>query len=673
MKGLIGLRGLKDLKGLKKGFAFVLAVSLCGSLLAGCTKETKQEGKATTAPQATASAGQTSEGPAKAADPNDEIVAGFKELHLTVLGKVPSGNKVPTEDVLTPIWREKTKVIPEIIAIPGGQDMTNWLQLQITANTMPDIIAVTNGIFDAGERYQMLKKSGELREIKLDDLKHYMPRMADKLGKYNLTMEDWYNANVDATDGKLWVVPAAPKQVLRPDVKGTRYFESNTGRLPYNVWLRDDILKQIFPEVKTEEELKALYIQKEGKLTPEEVLDIPIKNADQLLDYVRKVKDLNLKVGNKEIIPILPVSNGADQGSYMWSNFSFPGLWWDALGDRIFNNKTGDFNYFAATPEWKDWLKWLNTANSEGLLGQDFFLLKEDQRNARIINGEYAVFQEWGPEADAKKKSLEENRGYGFRLLTTFMNPLQTKYQDMTDEQIEIRNYWGALSLGKSVKDADIPQILHWIDWNYSEQAAELRAWGTPDMYTGDKEERRFKPEYKELEDWAVRGVSGEKDGTYYGLFGTNIDVAWNHETYGIGFGDDAFKSPWAPVYVYPLGADTFDSGMVTKKAVRDTYRKDQTFTAVKALSPEAMAAKAEFDQLEAEFNKLKGVVSYDSDGSKLATVKMIIGKPEEFEGIYENWYKKFITDELLDNIKKQGEAYANYLQAREASLSPVE
>lgn len=656
------------MKTFKKAIAMLLIVSFLVSIVVGCSQGTNNQGQ-TTENKTSQTPGATSA--ALPADKNDEILSQFGELHLKMLSKIQTGSKMPAKDILTPIWREKTKVIPEISEIPAGQDVTNWLQMQITAGTLPDIIVPPSGIFDDNDRYNILKKAGELKEIKLDDLKKYMPRVAERLKSYGMTIEDWYNANVDSSDGKLWMVPLLPDQVLRNDAKGTRYFDLGLGRVPYSVWLRDDILKKIYPQAKTEAELKELYAQKQGKLTLEDVMDIPIKNQDELFDYATKVKALNMKVGDKEIIPMLPVSDGSDQGSYMWSMFTFPGFWWGELGDRIFNTKTGAFTYFAATPEWKNWMQWLNKSYNAGLLGKDFFLTKPSQRDARVINGEYAVFQEWLPVEDAMKKSSDEKRGYGFRLLPLFNIPLATQYQDMTREEYSIKSVWGTVGIGKSVKDENIPQILHWIDWNLSEEAAELRAWGTPDMYTGDKEERRFKPEYKELEAWAIGDAVSEKDGVYYGLYGhgQSIDVAWNAETYGIGGANYELTYLWAPNFVYPLSADSFNVSDVTRQAIAKYYSGQQTFASVGALSKEAMDARAAFGVLEEAYSKIKNVSSYDCDGSKLATVKMINGKPEDFEKNYEAWYQKYITAELLDSITKQGEAWNKYLKARESSV----
>lgn len=594
-------------------------------------------------------------------------------LQLRVLGKLQSGNKYPSQDVLTPIWREKTKVKPEIIEIPTGQDYREWLQMQIVAGTFPDIIAATNGIFDNNDIYQMLKKSGMLRPITLAEMKKYMPLTAKRLKKYNVTIEEWYKANVDASDGKLYFIPNLPSHYLVPEYRNKRICLDRTGISPYQMWLRDDILKKIFPQAKTEAELKALWLKK-GILSYEDVSDIPIRNAQDLYDYLVKVKKLNLKVGNNPVIPCMPIFMTSEASALMWSMFTFPGFWWSDLADRPYSDSTKSMVYFAATPEWKSWIKWMNDCYNEGLIHPEIFSMNMDQNNAKVINGEYAVFQRWLPANDARTRAEQEGRGYGFRVLSTFMIPLKTKYQDLTEYTFSLRSNWGAVSINpKSVKEKDIPQILRWIDWNYSEEAAELRAWGPPYMSTGSGEKRRFKPEYKELETYALTGKIGGRDGPYYGLypFPLDHDIYWNHETYGIAASGES-EYPYSPQMVYPLDDKSWDCFRFSDWAFKDYYARQRKIVIEGALGQDAMDARAAFDKIEEEFNKMKQTVGADCDAAKLAVIKAITGKKEDFEANYAAYLKIACPPELLENVEKQKEAWFRYRELRKKYLKVV-
>jgi len=644
----------------KKVIALALAGCFTLAAFSGCGTTKKPEDQAKEATPTPAATEQVEQDP----------VANFSELKVSVMGQTQTGSKTPTKDVLTPIWREKTKVIPEIVSVPPGQDVLTWLQMQVVSGNVPEVIAVSNSVFDNPQVYEYLKKENVLKEIKLEDMKKYFKRIGARLESLGVSLEDWYKANVDPADGKLWYVPNAPNPNVSKEVRALPWRAKDIGPQPYSMYMRDDILKKIFPEAKTEAELTELFKQK-GKLEWSDVNDIPIRNADELYDYLKKVKALGMKVGNKEVIPCHPMMN-ADVGSMMWSMYSFPGFWWRDLVDRFYTG-SGEMVYFAATPEWKEYVRWMNKAYNEGLLGKEIFIQKDDQREAKIVNGEYAVFQRWNNVVGAREKSRQENRGYGYRVLYTFPNPLQTKYQDASIEVFSLKNNWGAIGITKSLSDEKFAQIMNWIDWNGSEEAAELRAWGTPDMYTGDKENRRYKPEFKELEAYAVSGTPGEKDGPYYGLYMRESagGASWNHETYGICSSRE-WRYLYRPQDVYTPDASNINIDDMSDQAIKAFYRANLKFFVEKTFTPELMAADAEFKKLDQEYQAMKKTASLDADGAKIATVKAIVGKPEDFEKNYKE-YEKYLTPEFMKSLKDQAPVYGKYKSLRDSLLEKLD
>jgi putative aldouronate transport system substrate-binding protein len=586
-------------------------------------------------------------------------ISNAKTIKPKVLGKIQTGNRKPADDKLTPIWREKTKVEPEIVTMTAGQNASQYFQMQKVGGTMPEIIAPTNGVFDNPEIYNLLKQQNIVREITLEDIKNYMPLIQKRLENLGITVEEWYNANVDSTDKKLWYIPGMPN-LATTKYRNEEFVKLDNSYQPYNWFFRDDILKQIFPDAKTEKELRELFVKKQGDLTFEDVNDVPIMNLDDLFNYLKKVKELNVKVGNNSVIPAqLQLTNEA--GSLMWSAFSLPGFFWQ-LGDRQHTDTS--FSYFAANPEWKEYIRFLNKCYNEGLLGKETFIQKDDQRDSKVINGEYAVFQGWLPSPNARKKAADENRNYGFRKVSLFLDgKVANKYSDTSTKIVGIGSRWGAVGITTSAKDADIPQLLNWIDWNLSDEAAVLRAWGPKEFYTGEGKDRRFKPEYKDIEIWALTGKTGDKDGIYYGMYPSGgSDVDWNHETYGIG---SNWRLPYVPQRAYPkelTDPSKVDIDWAYDRAVKLFYYPKFKFFKEKPLGEDVIEARSEFEKIEAEFTKLKKTASYDADGAKTATVQAIVGKPEEFDKKYAE-YEKYLTTEFMDNIKKQGEAYIKYWQ----------
>lgn len=592
------------------------------ALLTGCFNSKKDEGQAT----ATSTPAATSEGTSSASAASADPLASWPELKITVMGYAPAGSDVAKEDVLTPIWREKTKVTPEIVSVIGKPPMQQW----VVANTVPQIIAAA-GHATGTETFKLLKENNKLREITRADVERYMPRYVEWLTELGGTLDQLFEDNRDLQDGKLWFLPnlQGPKQL--PAYQGTDFELTVGGMNQYNFYFRDDILKEIFPNVRTEAELRKLYLDQGGKLSYEDISDVPINSREELLDYLRKVKALNKKVGNKPVLAQFQ-STSENPNSLLWSMFSVAGYVWTETGERT--QKGNQLTYTPITSEWKEYYRFWNTAYNEGLIDPEAFIQKDDQASAKIINGEYAVFNGWGPVNDARALSEKEGRGYGFRLVPMFANhPMVNAYQDMTYQPYNMDGSAVGYLITTGVDEKDLPQVLNWFDWNFSKEAAELRAWGPREWSTGEGKERRFKPEYKAIEEWAVAGIKSGKDGNYYGLYdnmrggdAANGAPFWNHETHGI----EGLPYEDKPVRVYPPTlsekANT-DSQVLLAENIRfksqvKYYRQvDWTFA---HLDPEG------------KFNEVDSVEGVYSADAKSKVVNVIVGKPEDFDKNYQ-------------------------------------
>jgi hypothetical protein len=60
---------------------------------------------------------------------------------------------------------------------------------------------------------------------------------------------------------------------------------------------------------------------------------------------------------------------------------------------------------YELTPEWKNYISFMNKGFNEGLFGQEFYIQKPEQRDAKIINGEYAVVKATDGTTDCKAKT----------------------------------------------------------------------------------------------------------------------------------------------------------------------------------------------------------------------------------------------------------------------------
>jgi len=425
----------------------------------------------------------------------------------------------------------------------GPQLISEWT----AAGTMPEVVQyaalIQETTWSTPWVEQRLSWTWDVTKVK-----QYLPGYVARLAKYGVKIEDVLPFNKFKDEN--WYIPMGFNFAQFPSLS-TMEEAKAVGINYYAVGLRDDVLKRIYPAAKTEAELQQVFA-KNGKLTIQDVVgDIPLKNLEDLYQYMRKVKALNMKVGDKPLIPGALSAQSEALGSIDWSLRTIIGYHWQ--WPIIYQNEPsfqGSF-FLRNGADYGEYLRWWNKLYNEGLMDPEIFVMKNDQYFAKATNGEYAVVNFWAPINDARRVGKE--RGYGFRYLPLFYGQLKQIYN----------NQWGYRSLQASplmittkVTQENLAKVMKWVDWYMSEERDELAFWGSPDMYTGTAKNRRYKPEFKEVEDWAVYGVQSAKDGVYYGLQHTYSLPTNEYQTVklpigGINFFGMNFTYPDGPNYVY--------------------------------------------------------------------------------------------------------------------------
>ncbi len=606
------------MRSVRKPIALLLTACLLAGV-AGCGSGSSNSAAPSQAQTSEASGGG-SEGPLN-----------LKDMKIKLQTTYYQPAKPSTDDVLTPIWHEKTKVSAEVVDIPQDVSVEQWVQMQAAAGTLPEVI-INHAIISHPAAMKYLVSSGKVWEITKDMAEKYMPNLVKRLSQFgssiDLLMED-----MKYEDGKVYYLPVEWDAMAFPKLQTDPRANEWAGPHYYTLSFRDDILTKIFPDAKTEDQLKDLYVKNGGKLSFEEATgDVPIKNRDDLYNYLKKVKALGLKVGEKNVIPaqLCP----ADPGSIMWALQTAYGAFWQ----QEFGYKDDQLNYLKSLPAFKDYVQWYNKLFNEGLMDPEAWIMKSDMIDAKAVNGEYAVIN--GKVDDARKLSQQENRGYGYRTLPIFPIELDNEFQNLTYNSVSLYQQ-GSIIFTKTIKEEDLPQILNWYDFNVSEEAMELRAWGPPEFYTGDGADRRFKPEYKDLEqDKAFGHADGEKNGAYYGLFN---EIANNPEVLKInGFGYlDTPYNVYAATKT-PSKEDPIDNAV--NSAIRKHYRDQMKYYrrvgwAISDIEGDPDYAKAH-DKIES-----KEAYSY--------LVNSLVCKPEEFDAKFKLYNDLCYGSDFQATLKK--------------------
>lgn len=607
---------------MKKILALLLGIAMVLTL-AGCSENQLPESVSTPKPE-------------EAIQDVQETDHGFKTV--TMLGFEALTDRKSDSDILTDIWREKTNVKAEIQALNGVNDYTAYITNAVAGNSLPDIIAVDEGIFDVEERFELLKNSGFLLSIPFETAKEYMPQTIARLERMGISFEDWYYANADEDTGEWYYIPTLPSPLFQEDIRDSRYGIDNTEINISYIWIRDDILNTVEQGSVPASTIETLYDVYADNMNYAYIDDSHINSLDDLSEYLKRAQEC-IKAYGLDVGVIHPAADNS-AAAIKWSGYSF--------ADRIFDDMplypnniafgADDLAFFESTDEWHDYLLWLNTAYNNGWI-TDFMSDSSNRRSYAVMN--------WWLEPKTEISPITGNE-YGWRLFPAFTS--STSDGAAVKLSLETR---GAVGFNaKRFDQDDLEWLLKWADWNYSLEAQELRNWGV-DLSEGEGQQRRFKDEYDQVADYMLSGISGENDGWKYGLVNTmnGSYEYWNHEVYGVCSRDVGYESPF---YVYDLNNIKFDQ----RYFVPYLYKKDIVDKGkvlyIELDSEKEEKAKAVYAELEQEYTLNVEIAM------EVVFRKLITCSGSDFEKEYKSYMElynkstlKGMEDSLSESLKQ--------------------
>jgi hypothetical protein len=555
-------------------------------------------------------------------------------LKITAVWGYWNSSAPPVDRTLTDY---ATRLIIDRTGVDAGWPLypQDWTAVQFwqsvtAAGTIPNVLDV-NAMWITPDYAEFVTRNNIVWPITVDMIKKYMPNYTRRAQQYGRTVEELMAAPSNQYKGKNLSIPTQFGFAAFP-----KLMDNPAARQPMNDYsslaFRDDVLKKIFPSALTEAELQQKLV-KNGKLTIHDLVDdIPLKNLDDLYNYLKAVKALNLKVGDKPLIPGAISASSESVGALDWSLRSIIGYAWEY---PFMEGTPPDFNDTVLpklTPEYKAYMAWWNRCYNEGLLDPEIFVMKNDQFSAKQIDGEYAVINRWWDVSDARK--VGKDRGYGYRYFPVFYGQLK----DIFSNDVMYLSLQGSpVAITRTTKQADVPKVMKWIDWYMSEDRDSLAYWGMPSWYRGTGKDRRYLPDHAVLEDWTLYGISGARDGSYYGLEHAfpapyNPITSVKFPLGPLGFFADTQTYPDAPSFVYPKDPQkmlkTTDLWAYSEQVARQArYDEYKIFT----------TADNPYNQIMA----LPEVAAWDTANSNDPTytpviVRMITGPVADFEKNYQ-------------------------------------
>ncbi len=258
------------------------------------------------------------------------------------------------------------------------------------------------------------------------------------------------------------------------------------------LWVRDDILKKLYPESMDYNEAIKLLEEKKSPIG-DELTDIPIKTTNDYVKFLRDIKNLGLKSGDKPVYAfgynggdnwLALTYFGAEMMGYRWHQYP---LTWNYKEKRLEMPLLGSLVKEAA--------KIQNKLLREEVIDPESLVHTSAQYKEKLLNGQYAVVQltSAGDPATVNKQLEDAGKPYRFR-------PLYTQIKNHPDyPAFREPPIWGhSIALFNTISENDLPRVLKWVNTMFADEYEEIVAWGTKELGLYEQDEngkRKFKDE----------------------------------------------------------------------------------------------------------------------------------------------------------------------------------
>ncbi len=420
----------------------------------------------------------------------------------------PSMGKKAEQDVVTPEIVRVTGVQfdPDNSIDNGGESMEAKVAKISASDSWPNVIhfgqkAIIDKLGDADMVYDLAPYMDE-----------YCPNivsMLKKTGTYDFVKNQ-------RSDGKVLRLPYIPGsyEFAYPEMESEQLAKVSGGYQTRNhVWVRDDILKMVYPNAKTQAEIEDLYV-KNGKFSEEDLTDVTFKSKDEYFGFLKKVKELNIKEGAQPVYP-----------SYIYcgtDNWQVLGLMGALYGQNA--NNGNDTNYFTywdkekkhleykfKQPFFKDMLKDWTQLVRDDVLSKESMLDNRSVFEQKRDNGLYAVVYA----NDTPKNNVIKSAGkpYQYRKVFIDIAPDEDKY--LFTNGIPLFDDFSVIKKGLS--ESDLKQILVFYDYMMSDAGLKLSVWGPKSAGLFEEKDGKRVYKDKELEACMIYDDTNERN-VYYNL-----------------------------------------------------------------------------------------------------------------------------------------------------------
>ena len=509
-------------KKLKKGINLFLIATMLGVMATGCKPDDATS---------SGSAGSNSSGGESSisgASGEEEILYSFKDVKdsselpdwtgekrsITIWYAHGTGSSFSREYPQVNLVNEEIERVTGIsIDIENsfdndGQDFNTKLGMIAASNDWPDLI-VEGGIRNQQDDLIVGDKVWELSSY----IEQYLPDLFD-IYPMDTVGSWWDKEGLTNADGKIYTIATALNPIYLDDfVEDTdpeRYARiqppSDTIGGNGYIWVRDDILKMIYPEAKTQQEIEDIFMANGGTFTRDDLFDVTISSRDDLYKLLKGIKDLNITENGRPLEPFFCLS-----GEDNWAIMAFLNGYLNGGGDcnsyfTYWDNIDKSVKFMYEQDWFKENLKFFNTLQREGLASKEALVDNKSIFDTKLNNGQYVTSYAWLTPDKAALQAAGVEYQYRKVFITVPWNDRFVMFKGNPSSHYNIN------IVKDAVKEEELSQILRWIGFNISEAGSKLHQWGpkSAGLWEEDADGNRVFTD-KELEDEIIYGVANNR------------------------------------------------------------------------------------------------------------------------------------------------------------------
>lgn len=476
---------------------------------------------------------------------NGKFVA-LNDLPLTVWytqgTDYAGGNEIENNVVQNYVY-DKTKVKFETTYGNDGGQWDTKLSRLLTGDNMPDVVICGGG--QGPTHYAKLAKAKQLWEITDDMLEKYAPNVLKRIPK---EMIDAFRIN-----GKIYGLPYAiytNDEQTQPNASAEeiKYINDMEGQIAVDetmgLFVRDDILKKVYPQAKTWKEIEELAAKENGPIG-DEIFDTGINTTQDYIDFMYKIKDMNLSENGKQVYAF------GYSGGDNWEAITYLGG--DMMGYApnyyigAWNQKDNCENILLDDEIVKEAAKIQNKMIRDGVIDPESLMHTSQMFTEKVDGGQYAICAvSYAGGLNLVNSQLEKS-GKPYRYRPLYVNiPNKPEYAAGTTKS----SWKYAIAFTKELSEDQLIQALNWMNVCFSDEFEEVYYWGTKEdgLYTENADgtrtytDERFTKRYLEGDsaalDWKdSKGISGNS-----GAVGVWYPVATANSRWEPGIYNKCFK-----------------------------------------------------------------------------------------------------------------------------------